>query len=70
MVKYVTEDDAVRKVPADRWRPEEDVLIDWVTYRKYKGELYGLLVSLTTGEAKGLLNSVVDMGGEQEGFKS
>ena len=38
-------------------------------YEKYKSELYGLLVSLTSGEAKGLLKNMVDMGGEQDGFR-
>eukprot|EP00973_Karenia_brevis_P023286 3206505-Karenia_brevis.AAC.1 len=42
------------KLP-DSWDPSSDSGIDLEIYRKYKTELYGVLVSLTTGEPLGIM---------------
>ena len=38
-------------------------------YEKYSHELYGILCSLTGGEAKTVLKGIVDSGSGQDGFK-
>eukprot|EP00973_Karenia_brevis_P050548 7017132-Karenia_brevis.AAC.1 len=40
------------------------------TYRTYTSEVYGVLVSLTGGEAKGILKKMDDMGGDFDGCKA
>eukprot|EP00973_Karenia_brevis_P054265 7539389-Karenia_brevis.AAC.1 len=42
------------KLP-DSWDPSRDVGIDSEIYRKFKTELYGVLVSLTSGEPLGIM---------------
>ena len=54
----------------DKWNPGEDLDMRDEMYRKYKGELYGLLCSLTQGEAKTLVKGVVDAGHGNDGFRA
>ena len=39
-----------------------------VVHQKYKSELYGILVSLTTGEARSLSTSISDLSLDNDGF--
>ena len=54
---------------ADKWDPIDDGGVDLGIYTKFASELYGLLVSLTSGEAKSILKGMVDAGGGMDGFK-
>ena len=51
----------------EEWDPE---LEHYNTYEKYHSELYGVIVSLTQGEAKGVVKGIVDRGGNQDGYKA
>eukprot|EP00973_Karenia_brevis_P085122 11815032-Karenia_brevis.AAC.1 len=46
-------------VPSD-WDPSRDVQVDQDIYNKYKSELYGVLVSLTSGEPLGIMRGLQD----------
>ena len=39
-------------------------------WEKYSGELHGVLVSITGGEAQSLVRGIEDLGFEQDGFKA
>ena len=54
----------------ESWDPERDVGLSMLIYEKYASELYGLLCSLTTGEAKNVLKGIVDSGFQHDGFKA
>ena len=54
----------------DKWDPGEDRNLDMNIYDKFKGELYGLMCSITQGEAKTLVKSVVDSGKGNDGFRA
>ena len=53
----------------EKWDPVEDGMIPLNMYEKYAGELYGILVSITNGEAKNVLKGMFDSGGTGDGFK-
>ena len=57
-------------VLGDKWDPELDGDIDPELWKKYSGELYGVLVSITGGEVKSLVRGIVDLGFKQDGFKT
>ena len=59
--------DVVGRVPIEQWKAEN--VVDVNIHKKYCGELYGVLVSLTSGEAKGILKGMLDSG-ESDGFKA
>eukprot|EP00973_Karenia_brevis_P034931 4819670-Karenia_brevis.AAC.1 len=44
----------------DEWNPKYDFEVDRVVCNKYKTELYGVLVSLTSGEPLGILRGLQD----------
>ncbi len=48
--------------------PLEDIHIDLDNRAKYKGELYALIVGLTTGEAKCVVRGITEKGLESDGF--
>jgi len=44
---------------------------EWVSlYEKYKSELYGVVVSLTVGEAKSVVRGISESGSNNDGFKA
>ena len=53
----------------EKWDPVEDGMIPLTMYEKYAGELYGILVMNTSGEAKNVLKGMFDSGGAGDGFK-
>eukprot|EP00973_Karenia_brevis_P029862 4118343-Karenia_brevis.AAC.1 len=55
--------------PAD-WGPSQDVLVDQEIYSKYKSELYGVLVPLTSGEPLGIMRGLQDTDFPSDGFKA
>eukprot|EP00973_Karenia_brevis_P067146 9337637-Karenia_brevis.AAC.1 len=57
------------KLP-ESWDPSEDPGIDSDTYTKFKTELYGVLVSLTSGEPLGILKGLQDKDFPSDGFKA
>eukprot|EP00973_Karenia_brevis_P046720 6483031-Karenia_brevis.AAC.1 len=57
------------KFPSD-WDPSNDMLVDRVIYDKYKTELYGVLVSLTSGEPLNMLRGLQDTRYQYDGFKA
>ena len=61
-------DDGVGRRAMDTWNPEE--IVKRNIHSKYKSELYGLLVSLTSGEAKGILQGMLDSRMPADGFKA
>eukprot|EP00973_Karenia_brevis_P002735 373138-Karenia_brevis.AAC.1 len=56
--KLINRDD-LSKLP-DTWDPSKDSGIDEETYAKYKDELYGVLVSLTSGQPLGIMRGLQD----------
>ena len=54
----------------ESWNPRSDNTIDQAIYQKYASELYGVIVSLTAGEAKHVVRSIIDVGGYPDGFKA
>ena len=58
----------------DKWDPSYDKGLTPNTgqklHDKYKGELFGVLCSLTLGEAKAVVKSILDKGEGQDGFKA
>ncbi len=59
------------KIPEqDKWRPEEDRLLRRDFYERYKSELYGILCSMTQGEPKHIVRSIVGAHSEQDGFRA
>ena len=48
--------------------PLDDIHIDLDSHAKYKGELYALIVGLTTGEAKCVVRGINEKGWESDGF--
>ena len=59
------------KIPEqDKWKPEEDRSLRRDLYDKYKSELYGILCSVTQGEPKNIVRSIVDAHSEQDGFRA
>ena len=56
----------MERIQVDNWDPWRKVT-DSEVYRKYNADLFGLLVSLTAGEAKGILKSMLDSG-KSDGF--
>ena len=54
----------------DKWDYELDKDFTRELWDTYSGELYGVLVSITGGEAKSLVRGVVDLGFKQDGFKA
>eukprot|EP00973_Karenia_brevis_P036581 5043136-Karenia_brevis.AAC.1 len=57
------------KFPSD-WDPANDRSVDRVTYDKYKTELYGVLVFLTSGEPLNMLRGLQDTKYQYDGFKA
>ena len=59
---------------AGTWDIPDDVAIDFPigqspsNHKKYKGELYALIVGLTTGEAKCVVRGISEKGYEADGF--
>ena len=53
----------------EKWDPQEDKDLNNEIYEKYSHALYGILCSLTGGEAKTVLKGIVDAGSGQDGFK-
>ena len=45
-------------VLGDKWDPELNGDVDDGLWKKYSGELYGVLVSITGGEAKSLVRGI------------
>ena len=56
------------KVKVEDWKAELDPELDLKIYEKYSGELYGVLVGLTAGEAKSIVKGISDSGRGQDGF--
>ena len=54
----------------DKWEPEQEGQAFQEIHEKYKGELYGLLCSITQGEAKVLVRGVYDTGKGNDGFRA
>jgi len=54
----------------DKWDPKDDGDLDQELYRKFSGELYGVLCTLTTGEPKNLVRGTVEGGFGQDGYKA
>eukprot|EP00973_Karenia_brevis_P058245 8108499-Karenia_brevis.AAC.1 len=57
------------KFPSD-WDPADYMLVDRVIYDKYKTELYGVHVSLTSGEPINMLRGIQDTKYQYDGFKA
>ena len=57
---------------SDKWNPSEEGehQVKTEIYKKYKGELYGILCMVTGGEAKGIVRGIIDLGSGQDGFKA
>ena len=53
----------------ERWVIEDEVDIDEDRFHQYSGELYGVLVSLTSGEARNILRGMADKGEAYNGYK-
>ena len=60
----------VKTTDQDKWKPEEDRFLNRDLYRRYKGELYGVLCSTTQGVPKDIVRSIVDTYSEQDGFRA
>ena len=54
----------------ESWEPDKDESVDQWIYQKYAAELYGVVVSLTGGEARSVVKSLSDVGGFQDCFKA
>ena len=54
----------------DKWDPVLDPEVDRELYEKYTGEVYGVLCSLTSGEAKALVRGIMDGGFGQDGYRA
>jgi hypothetical protein len=54
----------------EKWNPETDADIQVWTYEKYTAELYGIICSLTTGEAKNVVRGIMDTSLAQDGYKA
>ena len=54
----------------EKWYPETDTDVCEFKYGKYSFELYGLLCSLTTGEAKTIIKGMVDLGSKIDGSRA
>ena len=54
----------------EQWDPNVHGGLDIPTYEKYRGELYGVLVQLTGGEAKNIVRGIVEAGSGKDGFKA
>ena len=54
------------KISADQWNPINDGDVNVALYDRYSAELYGVLVSFTSGEAKNVLTVMVDYGGDRD----
>ena len=61
-------EDMVGKVSVEAWDARNAV--GPTLYDRYSSELYGLLVSLTSGEAKGILKGMLDSKWPTDGFKA
>ena len=48
------------KSTPDKWEPGMDRELNQEVYKKYSGELYGVLVALTGGEAKSILRGIFE----------
>ena len=70
LLRDVMEEDYIREVSPEDWKPEMDSKLDLRIYSKFKEELFGLLVSLTSGEAKGILKGMSDARKDQDGFRA
>ena len=70
LLRDVMEEDYIREVSPEDWKPEMDNKLDLRIYSKFKEELFGLLVSLTSGEAKGILKGMSDARKDQDGFRA
>ena len=55
---------------AENWTEVDDPSLDVPMYDKFSGELFGVLVQLTEGEAKATLKEMVDKGVLQDGYKA
>ena len=59
----------VKGVVTEPWDPVSETGLSRDIYERYKGELYGILCSLTGGEAKNVLKGVHESGDGGDGFK-
>eukprot|EP00973_Karenia_brevis_P053004 7368318-Karenia_brevis.AAC.1 len=57
------------RFPSD-WDPASDISVDKVKYDKHKTELYGVLVSLTSGEPLNMLGGLQDTKWQYDGYKA
>ncbi len=53
----------------DKWDPTADPGISFKSYDKFAAELYGVIVSLTGGEAKSIVRGILE-NGTQDGYKA
>ena len=60
----------VIRVKEEKWDPVLDSEVDQELYEKYTGEIYGVLCSLTGGEAKTLVRGIMDTGFGQDGYRA
>eukprot|EP00973_Karenia_brevis_P007331 992145-Karenia_brevis.AAC.1 len=57
------------RFPSD-WDPANDASVDRVIHDKYKTELYGVLVSLTSGEPLNMLRGLQETKWQYDGYKA
>eukprot|EP00973_Karenia_brevis_P095839 12429310-Karenia_brevis.AAC.1 len=69
MVRDIIRRDDIQKFP-DTWNPRDNHLIDRVIYEKYRRELYGVLVSLTTAEPLSIIQGLIDTVFKMDGLKA
>eukprot|EP00973_Karenia_brevis_P076663 10648799-Karenia_brevis.AAC.1 len=55
---------------SNEWDPKDDIEVDQVVCQKYKTELYGTLVSLTSGEPLGILRGLQDTDFQFDSYKA
>ena len=67
LLKRGAVDAAGKEIHAEKWEAAQDGSLDQDIYKKYSGELYGLLVQLTEGDAKEILRGLADRG-KSDGF--
>eukprot|EP00973_Karenia_brevis_P083297 11551180-Karenia_brevis.AAC.1 len=68
-VKKLLGRDDINGLP-ENWDPSKDSRLDQEIYDKYKSELYGGLVSLTSGEPLGIMRGLQDKEFPSDGFKA
>eukprot|EP00973_Karenia_brevis_P075914 10547212-Karenia_brevis.AAC.1 len=66
--KLMSRGDA-KSCPGD-WDPSKDDQVGFAIYQKHKSELYGVLVSLTSGEPWGIMRGLQDTQFPSDGYKA